>query len=180
MTQDADLFDLIRQLRTELEWAARTGIEPIRIAPPTTPPPAPRPIAPPAQRPAATTPSEPPPPKPIAPPPPVAAQPAPPQAAPPPRTFTPPPQSSAAPPRPAASAGAPPAPAVDEPSAGTKARAALAVLGAKPTLEQIREVLGDCTRCKLHRLGRTQIVFGVGSPSAELMFVGEGPGADED
>jgi uracil-DNA glycosylase len=47
-------------------------------------------------------------------------------------------------------------------------------------LQLIREDLGDCTRCKLHGLGRKQIVFGVGNPRAELMFVGEGPGADED
>jgi len=47
-------------------------------------------------------------------------------------------------------------------------------------LKLIREDLGDCTRCKLHKLGRKQIVFGVGNPCAELMFVGEGPGADED
>lgn len=47
-------------------------------------------------------------------------------------------------------------------------------------LKLIREDLGDCTRCKLHRQGRKQIVFGVGNPRAELMFVGEGPGADED
>ncbi len=47
-------------------------------------------------------------------------------------------------------------------------------------LKIIREDLGDCTRCKLHKLGRKQIVFGVGNPRAELMFVGEGPGADED
>jgi DNA polymerase len=46
-------------------------------------------------------------------------------------------------------------------------------------LKLIREDLGDCTRCKLHQ-GRAQIVFGVGDPRAELMFVGEGPGADED
>jgi uracil-DNA glycosylase len=44
----------------------------------------------------------------------------------------------------------------------------------------IREDLGDCTRCKLHTLGRKQIVFGVGNPNADLMFVGEAPGADED
>jgi uracil-DNA glycosylase len=48
------------------------------------------------------------------------------------------------------------------------------------TLKLIREDLGDCTRCKLHKQGRKQIVFGVGNPQAELMFVGEGPGADED
>lgn len=47
-------------------------------------------------------------------------------------------------------------------------------------LRLIREDLGDCTRCKLHKQGRKQIVFGVGNPKAELMFVGEGPGADED
>ena len=47
-------------------------------------------------------------------------------------------------------------------------------------LNLIREDLGDCKRCKLHQQGRKQIVFGVGNPRAELMFVGEGPGADED
>jgi uracil-DNA glycosylase len=47
-------------------------------------------------------------------------------------------------------------------------------------LKIIREDLGDCTRCKLHKQGRKQIVFGVGNPHADLMFVGEGPGADED
>jgi len=38
----------------------------------------------------------------------------------------------------------------------------------------------DCSRCKLHTLGRRQVVFGVGKPNADLMFVGEAPGADED
>jgi uracil-DNA glycosylase family 4 len=47
-------------------------------------------------------------------------------------------------------------------------------------LKIIREDLGDCKRCPLHQQGRKQIVFGVGNPTAELMFVGEGPGADED
>ena len=47
-------------------------------------------------------------------------------------------------------------------------------------LRQIREDIGDCTRCRLHKQGRKQIVFGVGNPSAELMFIGEAPGADED
>jgi DNA polymerase len=42
------------------------------------------------------------------------------------------------------------------------------------------EIGPSCTRCKLHTLGRRQVVFGVGNPNAELMFVGEGPGADED
>jgi uracil-DNA glycosylase len=47
------------------------------------------------------------------------------------------------------------------------------------TLLKIREDIGDCTRCKLHK-GRNKIVFGDGNPNAELVFVGEGPGADED
>jgi uracil-DNA glycosylase len=47
-------------------------------------------------------------------------------------------------------------------------------------LKIIREDIGDCTRCVLHKQGRKQIVFGVGNPNAELMFIGEAPGADED
>lgn len=46
-------------------------------------------------------------------------------------------------------------------------------------LEAVREDLGECTRCPLHRT-RTTIVFGEGNPAARLMFIGEGPGADED
>jgi uracil-DNA glycosylase family 4 len=46
-------------------------------------------------------------------------------------------------------------------------------------LKLIREDLGECTRCQLHK-GRTKLVYGVGNPRADLMFVGEGPGADED
>jgi uracil-DNA glycosylase family 4 len=54
--------------------------------------------------------------------------------------------------------------------------------GADPveTLRLIREDIGDCTRCPLHKQGRKQIVFGVGNPHADLMFIGEAPGADED
>jgi len=47
-------------------------------------------------------------------------------------------------------------------------------------LAAVRADIGDCTRCKLHGLGRKQIVFGVGNPDADLMFVGEAPGGDED
>jgi uracil-DNA glycosylase len=47
------------------------------------------------------------------------------------------------------------------------------------SLGRIREDMGECTRCRLHT-GRTKIVFGVGNPKAELVFVGEGPGRDED
>ena len=46
-------------------------------------------------------------------------------------------------------------------------------------LEVIRDEIGECTRCALHA-GRNKIVFGEGDPAARLMFVGEGPGADED
>jgi DNA polymerase len=49
------------------------------------------------------------------------------------------------------------------------------------TLAIIKADIGpDCSRCKLHTLGRKQVVFGVGNPNADLMFVGEAPGADED
>jgi uracil-DNA glycosylase len=47
------------------------------------------------------------------------------------------------------------------------------------TLQTIREDIGDCIRCKLHK-GRNKIVFGDGSPKARLLFIGEGPGRDED
>ena len=47
------------------------------------------------------------------------------------------------------------------------------------TLDRIREDLGECTRCRLHKQ-RNKIVFGAGNPRAELVFVGEGPGHDED
>ena len=50
--------------------------------------------------------------------------------------------------------------------------------GAQP-LEEIRRELGDCKRCKLHH-HRRHIVFGTGNPEAKLVFVGEGPGEDED
>jgi DNA polymerase len=65
-----------------------------------------------------------------------------------------------------------PAPAVAQPVTFSKSPA--------DALAAIRSDIGDCTRCKLHTLGRTQVVFGVGSPTADLMFVGEAPGGDED
>ena len=46
-------------------------------------------------------------------------------------------------------------------------------------LENIRSELGECTRCKLHK-HRRHIVFGTGNPAAQLVFVGEGPGGEED
>jgi DNA polymerase len=63
---------------------------------------------------------------------------------------------------------APPAVAAAVPSADRAA-----------ALQLIREDIGDCTRCALHK-GRNKLVFGDGNPAARLMFVGEGPGADED
>jgi uracil-DNA glycosylase len=57
--------------------------------------------------------------------------------------------------------------------------AAPAPLPESETLEEIRQDLGDCHRCRLAQ-GRKTIVFGQGNPHAELVFVGEGPGADED
>ena len=60
------------------------------------------------------------------------------------------------------------------------ARPEQSVIDPVKALKIVREDLGDCTRCPLHKQGRKQIVFGVGNPTAELMFVGEGPGADED
>ena len=47
------------------------------------------------------------------------------------------------------------------------------------SLEEIREEMGDCRRCKLWQ-SRTRLVFGVGNPRARLMFIGEAPGAEED
>jgi uracil-DNA glycosylase family 4 len=63
------------------------------------------------------------------------------------------------------------APAVDVPSSPSRA--------AREDLEAIRQDIGDCQRCKLART-RTNIVFGSGNPNAELVFVGEAPGYDED
>jgi DNA polymerase len=73
-------------------------------------------------------------------------------------------------------------PAENMPPAKTKPTAATPppAIGDKPSaLNLIREDIGDCTRCRLHK-GRTNLVFGVGNVNADLMFVGEGPGADED
>jgi DNA polymerase len=47
------------------------------------------------------------------------------------------------------------------------------------SLDAVRQELGECTRCRLHE-GRNHLVFGAGNPHAALVFVGEGPGRDED
>lgn len=67
----------------------------------------------------------------------------------------------------------------DEPKPSRPTAADAGAASAFNTLEEVRTHLGDCTRCKLHN-GRTNIVFGVGNPDARLVFVGEGPGRDED
>lgn len=69
-------------------------------------------------------------------------------------------------------------PEVPPPVSPAAAPAAAPATGAAG-LEAVRAELGDCTRCKLHG-GRTHLVFGVGNPEAELVFVGEGPGGEED
>lgn len=66
---------------------------------------------------------------------------------------------------------------IEEPAVPLPEKAAGAA--AAGDLAGLREFIGDCRRCKLAG-GRTQIVFGVGNPHAEVMFVGEGPGRDED
>lgn len=63
----------------------------------------------------------------------------------------------------------------------TSAADAIDDLSALDSLDALRSHIGPmCTRCKLCRLGRKQVVFGVGNPHADLMFVGEAPGGDED
>ncbi len=71
--------------------------------------------------------------------------------------------------------GARGAPRPEEPSPPVRP----AISPERLTLAEIRKELGDCRRCKLAQ-GRTQIVFGEGAPQARLMFIGEGPGREED
>jgi len=81
--------------------------------------------------------------------------------------------------------GAPPAAAASAAVGGRAAadpkqpRAGASRADASAALQQVRDTLGDCRRCKL-ATGRKTIVFGQGNPNARLMFVGEAPGADED
>jgi len=81
--------------------------------------------------------------------------------------------------------GAPKPPERSGPSARSASQSQASLLepgspfGSKASLANVRAALGECTRCRLHE-GRTQIVFGVGSPDADLLFVGEGPGEQED
>ncbi len=220
-----ELHFLVRQLRTEIEWASRTGIE---VAPASTehlpelPPPAPEgdddkphvieppipspfekkvvqervhaDVKPPVKRPNANPrkpweayvgPDEEPPPPGMAP----TEPPAPPATA---RTEPPAPPAAVSRPNerpvakspastPASRSPAPapaPAPAT---GAGTSQMPILHTeLAACGSLQDVQQVLGPCVRCKLHSQGRQKIVFGTGDPKADIMFVGEGPGEDED
>lgn len=81
-----------------------------------------------------------------------------------------------------ATTGGPAAPAPTESPAGLRQSIeALVTRGssAADRLQVLRDDIGACTRCKLHR-GRNSLVFGVGNPAADLVFVGEGPGEEED
>jgi DNA polymerase len=87
-------------------------------------------------------------------------------------------QAAPAPAAPVAPAAPPPeAPAIPVKAATPMELPPLAPAG--DTLFKIIDDIGDCRRCRLHQ-GRTKIVFGVGNPESPLVFVGEGPGADED
>lgn len=77
---------------------------------------------------------------------------------------------------PVALAGAPATAPATSPSANSEP---VTAPPAEETLERIRKDLGECQRCKLGK-GRKNLVFGVGNARARLVFVGEGPGADED
>ena len=79
-----------------------------------------------------------------------------------------------------AAAGAVPASRVQRPAPVPAAEPAVAGGSTEPPrLDEVRRTLGDCKRCKLCS-GRKNLVFGVGNPKARLVFVGEGPGAEED
>jgi len=65
------------------------------------------------------------------------------------------------------------------PKAQARAKSKMAPEDKGRALEKLRDRMGDCNLCKLHK-GRTKLVFGTGNPKAEIMFIGEGPGRDED
>ena len=68
---------------------------------------------------------------------------------------------------------------VDTRHAASQTHDELPVLNKSAALTEILDDIGECTRCRLHK-GRTKLVFGVGNVNADIMFIGEGPGADED
>lgn len=207
MSTEEQLRRVVRQIRTELEWAARTGIvveapkvpeAPARSEGTASQPPMPA-AAPAPQANLRTTPVAPPAnPGPAATPAPIANPPA---ASPPAREAnlqaaeglgsqanlrgapTPPPVVDTG--QPVGNTAPPPGvPRAAPPERSSPVAPRLPVLAeqlaACTSLEGVREVLGDCTRCKLAKQVRQQIVYGVGSAQAEIMFIGEGPGAEED
>jgi DNA polymerase len=101
-------------------------------------------------------------------------------AAPPSPPSAPPGAAAPMPPQPEMKKSAAPFPTLQE-ELSAKAASATSLFTAQKdaSLQVIREDLGECTRCKLHKT-RNKIVFGDGSDKARLVFVGEGPGADED
>ncbi len=73
-----------------------------------------------------------------------------------------------------------PAPTLPEPTRAMPEAAPLfPIIPDDDSMPRIREDIGECTRCSLHK-GRNKLVFGVGNEASPLVFVGEGPGADED
>ena len=70
--------------------------------------------------------------------------------------------------------------AAEEPMPNSSSRPVVLLRNPEALADVRADVGDDCRRCKLHTLGRTTIVFGVGDPAAALMFIGEAPGADED
>lgn len=160
-----DLHDLVRQLKAELEWALRVGVEPaeaprkvvVRDVAPYDPGAEARAAAP-ASLEAASAP-------------PTASG----------EAATAPPTAGAAPVASARRSEPAPPEMAEPPSSLAPAldAASRSALRSAASLSVVRDVLGDCTRCGLHQ-GRQQIVFGVGNEQAEIMFIGEGPGADED
>ena len=71
------------------------------------------------------------------------------------------------------------APAPESTAPATESAAPRDETRAAASLSELRDVLGDCRRCKLWQ-GRSRIVYGVGNADADVLFVGEGPGRDED
>ncbi len=181
--RDRELRDIVRQLRQELAWAERIGyvVEQRAAQAPAVRVEAEAPVAreAPAQRPAPSFDRAPPPPD-RAPPPSFGRAPPPSFDRAPPPSFdrAPPPRGGA--PTPSTRPGPAPAPPAARPGLPVVQAAPPPNLEGPMSLDEIRAELGDCTRCKLHKAGRKQIVFGVGNPKAELMFIGEGPGAQED
>lgn len=163
-----DLHELVRQLKAELEWASRIGVEPpdgtekppviVRDVEPYAPPVSDRgaPSAPSAPRASS-------------------ARPSPAGRAMPGDAHGPEP-TDPGPARPAAPREVEPTP---PPPVDATAASEAEALETATSLVAVREILGDCRRCKLCA-GRTQIVFGVGNENAEVMFIGEGPGSEED